>query len=86
MTITLAVPDQGRSKKALLELLEADPGKVTFVNPALPQFIAPGDFRQPRFTGADIPLGASFPICMDPKSRRRFSIVRRTSSGTWRVE
>lgn len=80
MTIQLASPAFGKSKATLLDALKRTPALVRFTDPS----IFPGS--RGNFTGADITAGDSFPIVMDPTTRRRFAKVVCKADGTFRVE
>lgn len=77
MTIILRTPAAGKSKKSLESALNEDPSKVRFEDPSF-------FFPKPSFTGDTIEDGASFPVVMDPETRRRFSTVAR-KGGVFKV-
>lgn len=79
--MTIQVQNHNTSKAALKAALAATPQAV--------QFHDPGVFTSSKggwFTGADIPPGDSFPVVLDPATRRRFAKVTRKADGSWRVD
>ena len=80
MTVQLTSAAFGKSKAALLDGLRRTPALVKFSDPS----IFSGSRGQ--FTGADITAGDSFPVVMDPSTRRRFAKIVCKADGTFRVE
>jgi len=65
------------SKKALQEQLNLRAELVHFVEPMM--------VHDRRFTGDEIKVGQSFPVVMDPQTRRRFATVKRVSFAAFKV-
>lgn len=78
MTIQVYHPEHGKNKATLAAAMNADPEKVRFYNPT--------PFGASYFTAAKVTPGESFPVVMDPQTRRRFAIVKRNADGTFKVE
>ena len=80
MTIQIAAPlKHGASKQALQDALNNP--EYNTVN-----FMEPSPFGNRIFSAGTINKGTSFPVVMDPDTRRRFAKVVRRADGTFKVE
>ena len=80
MTIQVDSREHQASKDVLRKALNSTPMAVRFYNPS------PFNDGQAFLTGDKIAPGSSFPVVMDPLTRRRFAKVTRRADGTFRVE
>jgi hypothetical protein len=83
MTARCLSAGAAKSKARLEAALNEDPSAVLFDDPG-PWGICPSWGLCP-FNGADIPTPDSFPVVLDPETRRRFAVVERRRDGTFRV-
>ena len=77
MTIQIVNPTHGRSKAALQAALNAGPEGVKLDDP--------WPWGQRTFTAATMRPGQSFPVVMDPATRRRFATITRRKDGSFKV-